>query len=63
MATPDVSKESLRGLATLLGVQISDEKLDELLPQIRQATASMSELDELVSGGAEPAIIFTLKQE
>ena len=40
MANPDVSKESLRGLATLLGMQISDEKINELLPQIRTATAS-----------------------
>ena len=63
MPEPRVTKESLRAMAGLAGIELSDAKLDELLPQIQQTTRSMGNLDSLDLTGVEPAIIFALKKK
>ena len=46
-------------MARLAGLEISDERLEALLPQIQRSAASMNALDELLNlDGVEPAVTF-----
>ena len=55
-----VSKETLRRLATeMAGVQLSDEELEQLTPQMATLLADLSALEELDLSQIEPAVIFT----
>lgn len=58
MAGPRISRETLRALADMAGVRISDERLDELLPQVQRTLDSMAELDALDLQDVEPAVVF-----
>ncbi len=58
MAGPRISRETLRALADMAGLRISDEKLDELLPQVQRTLNSMAELDALDLKDVEPAVVF-----
>ena len=50
-------------MARLAGLEISDERLEALLPQIQRTSASMNELDELLDlDGVEPAVTFVSGQ-
>ena len=55
MANPRVTKETLKAMAQLSGLELSDEALEELLPQIRQTVESLAGLD---LQSVEPAIVF-----
>ena len=55
MAKPRVTKETLKAMAQLSGLELSDEALEELLPQIRQTVESLAGLD---LQSVEPAIVF-----
>jgi Asp-tRNA(Asn)/Glu-tRNA(Gln) amidotransferase C subunit len=59
MPNPQVSKESLRALASLSGLEISDERLEELLPHILRLAESSAQLDRLDLEGVEPAVVFS----
>ncbi|MCI0440576.1 MAG: hypothetical protein L0177_15795 [Chloroflexi bacterium] len=58
MAAPEITKETLKAIAALSGLTLADEKIDQLLPQVRQSAEAMAALDELDLEGVEPAIIF-----
>lgn len=58
MTGPKVSRETLRALADLAGLRISDEKLAELLPQVQRTLHSMADLDALDLKDVEPAVVF-----
>ncbi len=46
-------------MARLAGLEISDSRLEVLLPQIQRTAASMNALDEVLDlGGVEPAVTF-----
>ncbi len=59
MSSPRISKETLRAMAGLSGLDLSDEKLEELLPQVQQAVESLGEIDVLNLSGVEPAVGFS----
>ena len=50
-------------MARLVGLEISDERLEALLPQIQRSAASMNALDELLDlDGVEPTVTFVSGQ-
>ena len=58
MITPRASKETLKAMANLLGLEFSEQRLEELLPQVQQMVKEMAGLDGLNLNEVEPAIIF-----
>ena len=63
MADTEITLESLRAMARLAGLEIIDERLEALLPQIQRTAASMHALDEALDlEGVEPAVTFTSRQ-
>ena len=63
MADRRVTKDTLKALADMLGLDLSDDTLDELLPQVQRTTASMSGLDDLDLDSVEPAVTFKADSE
>ena len=63
MPDTEITLDSLRAMARLVGLEISDERLEALLPQIQRSAASMNALDELLDlDGVEPAVTFVSGQ-
>ena len=63
MADTEITLESLRAMARLAGLEISDARLEALLPQIQRTAASMNALVEVLDlEGVEPAITFVSGQ-
>ncbi len=59
MADTEVTLQSLRAMAQLAGLEISDQRLETLLPLIQKASAATNDLDEVLDlDGVEPAITF-----
>ncbi len=58
MPRPDASKETVRALALLAGLSLSEDELGALLPQIEQNVETMAALDAIDLEGVEPAIMF-----
>ena len=63
MAKPQVSKETLKAMTALAGLELSDEQLDGLLPQAQKAAEDAASLDGLDLEGIEPAVVFRAGQE
>ena len=45
-------------MAALAGLELSDERLEELLPQARKAAEDAASLDGLDLEAIEPAVVF-----
>ena len=58
MAKPQVTKEALRAMASMSGLELSGERLDELLPQVQRVVEAMGDLDALNLENIEPAVVF-----
>ena len=58
MAKRRVTKEMLNAMAGLTGLELTDEKLDQLLSQVRQTVEGIEGLDTMDLEGVEPAIVF-----
>ena len=58
MAKPQVTKETLKAMAQMSGLELSDEKLEELLPQIQRTVEALGGLGVLDLQNVEPAIVF-----
>ena len=59
MAETEVTLQSLRAMAQLAGLEISDRRLETLLPLIQRTSAAINALDEALDlDGVEPAITF-----
>ncbi len=59
MADTEVTLQSLRAMAQLAGLEISDQRLETLLPLIQRTSAATNDLDEVLDlDGVEPAITF-----
>ena len=58
MAATQVTIDTLKAMAVLSGLTLTDEKLDILLPQVQQSMDSMAQLDQLDLENVEPAITF-----
>ena len=63
MSTREVSKETLRAIARLTGMDLSEGKLDELLPQVRSSVEALGRLDALDLDSVEPAVVFVPERE
>ena len=63
MTSPLVSKESIRALANLVGLNISDDRIEELLPHMQRLSESKNQLDGLDLEGVEPALVFSPEKE
>ena len=63
MTKRQVTKESLRAMASLSGLELSDERLEDLLPQAQQMVEGMAGLDVLDLESVEPAIVFKADAE
>ena len=59
MAELSVTKEALKVLAELAGLDIDDTTLDEILPQMQRSAEAIARLDALDLEQAEPACTFT----
>ena len=58
MSDTKVTKETLIALAAAAGLELGDDKLDELLPQVSQAMESLGAVESLDLSGIEPAVGF-----
>ena len=59
MPDTEITLDSLKAMARLAGLDISDERLKALLPQVQSTTASMNALDAALDlDGVEPAVTF-----
>ena len=58
-----LSKGAMREMAALSGVDLSDERLTALEPQVNQMLETLQPLIEMDLGGTEPQLIFHLRQE
>ena len=63
MATPQVTKEGLKAMASLSGLELSDERLEELLPQVQRIVEAMAGIEALDLEGVEPAVVFMADKE
>ena len=59
MGSPQVSKEALKAIANLSGLNVDEGALDDLLAQMQSASKSMERLDALDLKDVEPAIVFS----
>ena len=62
MAKPQVSKEALKAMAALAGLQLSDEELAALLPQMERSAESLAGIDVLGLEAVEPSIVFRMER-
>ena len=58
MAVPQVTLESVQALARMIGLELPDERVDELLPGLRRGSEGVMGLDDLKLEGVEPAVSF-----
>jgi Asp-tRNA(Asn)/Glu-tRNA(Gln) amidotransferase C subunit len=58
MAEPRITKETLRALARLSGLELDDDRLEEILPQVQVNADAIARLDELDLENVEPAVTF-----
>ena len=58
MAEPRITKETLRALARLSGLELDDDGLEEILPQVQVNADAIARLDELDLENVEPAVTF-----
>ena len=58
MSGDRITKETLIALAAAAGLELGDDKLDELLPQVSQAMESLGAAEALDLSGIEPAVTF-----
>lgn len=50
-------------MAAASGLQLSDEQVTELLPQVQQSVDGLDGLEVLDLQGVEPAVLFKADQE
>ena len=58
MSEPAVTRDTLRALAEMQGLELDDALADELLPQMQSTLDSIAALDELEPEQAAPASAF-----
>ena len=63
MAQSKVTKETIRAMAAASGLQLSDEQMTELLPQVQQSVDGLDGLEVLDLQDVEPALLFKADQE
>ena len=61
MSNPQITKSTLKALADLAGIELDDDRIQEILPQVQRNAEAMASLDELDIDGIEPAITFRVE--
>ena len=58
MADENITLVSVQALARQIGLELTDEKVNELLPLLRRGADGVAGLNELNLEGVEPAVSF-----
>ena len=59
MAEHDITRDGLRALASMAGLELTEDRIEALLPEMRKAAESRAQLDRLDLSNVEPAVVFT----
>ena len=62
MAKPQITREALRAMARMSGLELSEERLEVLLPEVQRVVEAMEELDVQDFEHIEPAVVFTMEE-
>ncbi len=63
MAKRVITVETLRAMASASGLELTDEQLDDLLPQVQRSVDELEQLDILDLQDVEPAVHFRADSE
>lgn len=63
MAKRVITAETLRAMASASGLELTDEQLDDLLPQVQRSVDELERLDILDLQDVEPAVQFRADRE
>ena len=58
MHRPQITEESIKAMAAIVGLELSDERVAELLPQVQRAAELAAENETLDLTDVEPAFRF-----
>jgi Asp-tRNA(Asn)/Glu-tRNA(Gln) amidotransferase C subunit len=58
MPRPQITEESIKAMAAMVGLELSDERVAELLPQVQRAAELAAENETLDLTDVEPAFRF-----
>jgi Asp-tRNA(Asn)/Glu-tRNA(Gln) amidotransferase C subunit len=58
MHRPQITEESIKAMAAMVGLELSDERVAELLPQVQRAAELAAENETLDLTDVEPAFRF-----
>ena len=61
--TNEIAIEELRTLAQRIGLTLSDDELQRLLPGLNRAQKQAAELRALIDTGDEPATLFITRRK
>jgi Asp-tRNA(Asn)/Glu-tRNA(Gln) amidotransferase C subunit len=59
VAEHDITRDGLRALASMAGLELTEDRIEALLPEMRKAAESRAQLDRLDLSNVEPAVVFT----
>lgn len=57
-----LSSDDVRRLAALVDLELSDQEIDSMLPQLRGIIRSVRRVHELELGSSDPAVNFALPE-
>jgi Asp-tRNA(Asn)/Glu-tRNA(Gln) amidotransferase C subunit len=63
MAQRKVTKEALRAMARMSGLELNDDRLEELLPQVQRSMEALGGLEVLDLENVEPAVVFAPEEQ
>ena len=63
MAKRVITVETLRAMASASGLELTDEQLNDLLPQVQRSVDELERLDILDLQDVEPAVHFRADRE
>ena len=58
VAEPEITRDGLRALASMAGMELTEDRIEALLPEVRKAAESRAQLDRLNLENVEPAVVF-----
>ena len=58
MPRPQITEESIKAMAAMVGLELSEERVKELLPQVQRAAELAAENETLDLTDVEPAFRF-----
>ena len=60
MREPRITKDTLRAMAAASGLDLTDQQLDDLLPQVQRSVEGIERLEALELQDVEPAVSFKI---